>query len=197
MPDGSDLQNTMREKSKKAPYGEHVRLAVKASYQENGGNLALAARTHGVSLTTARRWKQLDNTANHAWDLASTVTQESCGCKTLSRCGKGLAGNSRETLVESLLHDYLGLHKDAVDAVKNQVDDPLRRVDALSRLSQALDRTLRALGKASPELSRLAVASWVLERQAEFVKHHFPHHLPALLELLEPFGEELVREVEK
>ncbi|NGZ06361.1 MAG: DUF1804 family protein [Magnetococcales bacterium] len=108
-----------------------------------------------------------------------------------------LAGAQREQLVSHLLDLYLKLHREAVEAVAGSDLAPLARVDALSRLSQALDRTLRALSKASPELSRLAVAKWVLERQAAFIKTRFPCHLEAFVEILEPFGAELVRETSK
>ena len=97
----------------------------------------------------------------------------------------------RETLALALLEDYLQVHQEAVAAIKADVSDPMARVDALSRLSQALDRTLRSLDKASPVTSRLEVAKRVLERQAAFVNDRFPDHLPAFLEVLEPFGQEL------
>ncbi|MBF0125699.1 MAG: DUF1804 family protein [Magnetococcales bacterium] len=166
-----------------------VRQAVQRSYRENGGNLAQAARAHGVSPSAARRWKQRDQGSNRDWD----GQQEPLGDSV-----NWLAESSRESLVGDLLEDYLALHRDAVEAVKREeVMTPLQRVDALSRLSQALDRTLRALGKASPDLSRLAVARWVLGRQAEFVKTRFPDHLSLFVEILEPFSEELLREIGK
>lgn len=124
--------------------------------------------------------------AAHTTGAAGGVLDQAAGC---------LVGNRRELLVGTLLEEYLGLHREAVAAVKSECFEPLQRVDALSRLSQALDRTLRALGKASPELSRLAVAKWVLERQADFVRQHFPERLELLVEILEPFGEELVQEM--
>ncbi|MBF0179250.1 MAG: DUF1804 family protein [Magnetococcales bacterium] len=159
-----------------------MQQAVRNAYRENGGNLSQAARAHGVSPSAARRWRDKDRAANHDWDHAGAAP-----VNWLAEC-------NRESLVGDLLVEYLGMHMEAMEAVK-RVDEPLERVKSLSQLSQALDRTMRALGKASPELSRLAVAQWVLARLAEFVRHHFPDHLPVLLEILEPFGEALLREV--
>ncbi|MEO5346411.1 MAG: DUF1804 family protein [Magnetococcus sp. YQC-9] len=165
------------------------RERMRAAYQENGGNLAMAARRQGVAESTARRWLKQDRLAGVTWEAEKAHDN-----RMLDRAAGCLVGNRREQLVSALLEDYLDLHKEALAEVKSGVVKPLERVDALSRLSQALDRTLRALGKASPELSRLAIAKWVLERQAEFVKQHYPHHLAAFVEILEPFGDELVRE---
>ncbi len=184
-----DIKASTQSSIKRGRFADTIRQAVQTSYQENGGNLTQAARAHGVSLTSARRWKQHDHATEHDWTLSPPRMQK--------QRANTLAGHNRESLVDGLLEDYLQLHQDAVEAVKQQVDTPLQRVDALSRLSQALDRTLRALDKASPELSRLHIANWVLERQAEFVKTRFPHYLAVFVEVLEPFGAELVREVNK
>ncbi|GAB0055726.1 hypothetical protein SIID45300_00021 [Candidatus Magnetaquicoccaceae bacterium FCR-1] len=161
------------------------RAQVRAAFLESGGNLALAARQHGVAESTARRWRRMDQQEGVPWESQpnGTLLDRAAGC---------LVGNRRERMVSAMLEEYLELHKEAVAAVKNGEVKPLDRVDALSKLSQALDRTLRALGKASPELSRLAIAKWVLERQAEFVRNHHPDWLEMFVEILEPFGEELV-----
>ncbi|HWQ10018.1 MAG TPA: DUF1804 family protein, partial [Holophaga sp.] len=69
----------------------------------------------------------------------------------------------------------------------------LDKAEALSRLSDAYVKTMRCLQKSSPELSRLAVASEVLQHLARFVRERHPQHAGALLQVLEPFGEELVK----
>lgn len=122
----------------------------------------------------------------------ATVTPELFAPLPVSGVGQ------RDALIATLLEDYLRIHLDAVAAVKNKPngEDPVKQVELLARLSLALDRTLRALGKASPRLSRLAVAKEVLERQAEFIKQRFPQHLVVFIEILEPFAREFGREAE-
>ncbi|MBF0416762.1 MAG: DUF1804 family protein [Magnetococcales bacterium] len=161
------------------------RERLRAAFMESGGNLARAARQLGVAESTARHWRRLDQQAGVSWELRGdgALLDRAAGC---------LIGNRRDRIVGAMLEEYLELHKEAVASVKRGEVKPLERVDALSKLSQALDRTLRALGKASPELSRLGVAKWVLERQAEFVRLHYPDYLEMFVEILEPFGEELV-----
>jgi hypothetical protein len=70
---------------------------------------------------------------------------------------------------------------------------PLERAEAMSRLADAYTKTIRAITKSAPELNRLAVASEVLQLLAKFVRDRFPAHAVAFMEVLEPFGEELVK----
>ncbi|MBF0402286.1 MAG: DUF1804 family protein [Magnetococcales bacterium] len=97
-----------------------------------------------------------------------------------------------DQLAEALWGEYLQSHQEAMLAIKEEVTDPLQRVEALSKLSLALDRTFRALDRGGTGCSPLLIARLVLERQAEFIKLRFPAHLPAFLEILEPFGQLLL-----
>lgn len=97
-----------------------------------------------------------------------------------------------DCMAETLLADYLHAHQEAIAAIKSQVSDPLQRVEALSKLSLAMDRTFRALDRGNPEIPPLVIARTLLDRQSEFIKQRFPNHLAAFLEILEPFGHELL-----
>lgn len=104
-----------------------------------------------------------------------------------------LSEEKRKRLLETLLSEFLVLHREAVNAVKEEVTDPLQRVEALTRLSQALDRTLNALVKATPPTSDLTIAQDVLKHQVQFVEENCPQHAAALLAILEPFGTALIQ----
>lgn len=103
-----------------------------------------------------------------------------------------LEGSLWEQMAKTLLDDYLQSHQEAVTAIKTQVSDPLQRVEALSKLSLAMDRTFRALERGNVGPTPLTIAQMVLERQSEFIKQRFSNHLPAFLEILEPFGQALL-----
>ncbi len=103
-----------------------------------------------------------------------------------------LTREKRKALLDKLLEEFLALHKEAMESVKSDISDPIKRVEALTRLSQALDRTLNALVKATPQTPRLAIAQEVLKHQVDFVEASYPEHAAALLEVLTPFGEKLV-----
>jgi hypothetical protein len=104
-----------------------------------------------------------------------------------------LSKQKRKVLLDKLLGEFLVLHKEAMESVKNEITDPIKRVEALTRLSQALDRTLNALIKATPQTANLTIAQDVLKHQVAFVEANFPQHAAALLTILEPFGAELIK----
>ncbi|MBF0357529.1 MAG: DUF1804 family protein [Magnetococcales bacterium] len=104
-----------------------------------------------------------------------------------------LSKEKRKVLLDKLLGEFLTLHKEAMESVKVDVTDPLKRVEALTRLSQALDRTLNALIKATPQTGNLNIAQDVLKHQVAFVEANFPQHAEALLSILEPFGVDLIK----
>jgi hypothetical protein len=104
-----------------------------------------------------------------------------------------LSKEKRKVLLDKLLGEFLTLHKEAMESVKVDVTDPLKRVEALTRLSQALDRTLNALIKATPQTGNLTIAQDVLKHQVTFVETNFPQHAEALLTILEPFGVDLMK----
>jgi hypothetical protein len=104
-----------------------------------------------------------------------------------------LSREKRTILLDKLLSEFLVLHKEAMESVKTEITDPIKRVEALTRLSQALDRTLNALLKATPKTPELTIAKDVLNHQVAFVQANFPQQAPALLTILEPFGAELIQ----
>ncbi|MBF0448161.1 MAG: DUF1804 family protein [Magnetococcales bacterium] len=99
----------------------------------------------------------------------------------------------RQHQLDRLLGEFLVLHTEAMASVKEEVQDPIKQVEALTRLSQALDRTVNALVKATPPPPCLTIARDVLQKQVVFVERRFPQHAQALLAILEPFGEELIK----
>jgi hypothetical protein len=99
----------------------------------------------------------------------------------------------RKVLLDRILGEFLVVHKEAMESVKEEVVDPIKRVEALTKLSQALDKTINALVKAAPQTPHLTIAQSVLKHQVTFVETNFPHHAEVLLIILEPFGEELIQ----
>ncbi|MEY2686741.1 MAG: hypothetical protein RL375_939, partial [Pseudomonadota bacterium] len=59
--------------------------------------------------------------------------------------------------------------------------------------SDSFNKTMSAFKRLSPELNRHAIALDALQRLASFAQQRYPKHVGALLEMLEPFGEELAK----
>lgn len=158
-----------------------IRAKVRAAYVHDRMPLEAAAERHGISYPTARRWKSDAENNGDDWERARSAAR--------------LAGDGVQHVAQMILEDYLHLHQATVEGVKSADNiAPLAKAEVLSRLADAFTKTMSAVGKASPELSRLAVATDVLQRLAKYVGSNHPHLAEALLEVLEPFAADLARD---
>lgn len=133
-----------------------------------------------VPRSTANRWKQEAKNAGDDWDTA--------------RAAVAMGDENFSQLSKKLLEDYLVMHQAVVDEIK--ADKELKaagKVTALASLTDSFNKTMAALRRIAPELNRHAVALDALQRLANFAQQRYPHNVPALLEMLEPFGEELAK----
>lgn len=157
-----------------------TRKAVRAGYVYQRLALDVAAASHGVSASTAQRWRMEAAREGDDWDKA--------------RAASSLAGEGRELLARQVLEDYLRQHQAALVALDGDEKVPaLARAEALAKLADSFNKVMAAHARLQPELSRLAVAMEVLQRMACFISERYPQHAASFLEVLEPFGGELSR----
>lgn len=164
-------------------HGDGARADLRKAYIYDRLELPAAADKVGISLSTARRWKSDADVDGDDWEKARTAAR--------------LAGDGRQSVAEMILNDYLILHQSCIEDVKASTTiDPLKKAEVLSRLADAFNKTMAAVGKASPELSRLAVATDVIQRLAAFIKRKKPtvEVLEFLIDTLEEFTVELSRD---
>lgn len=153
---------------------------LRAAYVYDRLSLEAAADRVGISAATARRWKSRAEAEGDDWERARSAAR--------------LAGDGAQTIAQMILEDYLLLHQATVEGIKGDpMLPPIQKAETLSRLADAWTKTMAAVGKASPELSRLAVATDVLQRLAKHVGEQHPHLAEALLEVLEPFAADLAK----
>jgi hypothetical protein len=112
-------------------------------------------------------------------------------CWAKARQAARMASGGLGDLTAELLEDFALLFQSTVEQIKDAEVDPLKKAEAISRLSDAYTKTMRAAAKGAPEIGRLAIALEVLDALAKFVRAHHPEHAEALIEVLEPFGQEL------
>jgi transposase-like protein len=156
-----------------------MKQRVRALYVHEAQGLEQAAQKLKISPRTASRWKQDALDDGDDWDKA--------------RAASMLAGEGAESVSRVVLEEFLKLFQSTLDEVTREKLKPLEKAEAMSRLADAYTKTIRAVQKSAPELNRLAVASEVLQLLAKFVRDQFPAHAAAFMEVLEPFGEELVK----
>ena len=70
---------------------------------------------------------------------------------------------------------------------------PAVKVDMLASLADAYNKLMAASRRLMPETDKLAVAQDTLKRLADFTRTKQPKHAAALIEVLEPFADELAR----
>lgn len=160
-------------------YSESVKAEVRAAFIR-GQPLKGAAQLKGVPYETARAWKRRSKDEGDCWDTARAANHISAG---------GI-----KALTSEIIEDFVHLFKSTIDEIKNAENmQASQKAEAIARLSDSYQKTVKAAGMSNPELSRLAIAMDVLQRQAEYIRRKAPHMQEAFLLILEPFSKELSR----
>ncbi|WP_394789087.1 DUF1804 family protein [Rhodoferax sp.] len=142
--------------------------------------LEAACKKLAVPRSTANRWKAEAAEQGDDWDTA--------------RAAIGLGDENFSSLSKKLLEDYLLQHQATMDLLREAKDmGPRDRADTLASMSDSFNKTMNSFKRLAPELNKQAVQLDVLQRFATFAQTRFPKNVPALLEMLEPFGEELAK----
>lgn len=148
------------------------------AYVQNRQALPVIAISLDVPEGTLRRWKTDAAAAGDDWDVA--------------RSAQMMRGEGFEAVVSAAVEDFTVMFQATMEALRdNDQMSPAERVKAMASLSDAFNKMIGAAGRASPRLSRLAIATDVIKRFAEFVQAEFPQHSSVFLDVLEPFGQEL------
>nr|DAI24793.1 MAG TPA: Protein of unknown function (DUF1804) [Caudoviricetes sp.] len=160
-------------------YDIRRRNEVKKYFVHKQMPMTQAAKLAGVPVNTARRWKDLAYEAGDDWEKL--------------RAAFALSSGSRDDLMKTIINDYVICHQAIMESLKSPDNDMTakEKVEALTSLADGFSKTMKSAGQASPELSKLAVANDIIQLLGEFVQKHYPQHIPAFLEILEPFGEEV------
>lgn len=135
------------------------------------------AVTLGVSEATVGRWKKAAKEAGDDWDKA--------------RSAHVLAGEGVEVVVSTVVEDFMIQAQSILDEIKDGNHTAPEKVSMLVALSDAMTKMAASAKRFAPRVSELGVAQDVMAKMLEFVREEFPHHAPAILEIIEPFGARL------
>lgn len=161
-------------------HGDDVRRAVRGDYVFNQLGLEVAAAKNGVPHATVRNWKRADKEMGDDWDKA--------------RSAQMIAGGGIEDVVRQTLAVVVQQVQATLEMIQNSSDmKPEAKVQALASLADAYNKIMAVSRKLMPETDKLAVATDVAKRLADFVRANYPQHAPAFAEILGPFGDELAR----
>lgn len=140
---------------------------------------ATISMTLGISQATFGRWKKASKENGDDWDIARSASL--------------MAGEGIETVVSSVVEDFMIMAQSLLDDIKNGELALDQKVKHLVALADAMTKMTASAGKLAPKISELGVAQDVMQYLVEFVRENFPQHITAILEIIEPFGEQLAR----
>lgn len=161
-------------------HGEESRRAVRAAYVFDQLSLEVAAAKHDVPYATVRNWKRAGKELGDDWDKA--------------RGAQMIAGGGIEDVVRQTLGIVVQQVQATVQAIQDAEDmPPETKVAMLASLADAYNKLMAASRRLMPETDKLAVATDVVKRLAEFTRTRHPKHAAALIEVMEPFADELAR----
>lgn len=161
-------------------HGEDTRRAVKAAFVFDQLSLEMAALKAGVPIATARNWKRSAKQAGDDWDKA--------------RGAQLIAGGGIEDIVRQMIAAVVQQAQSTMESIQADIEiPPGDRVKMITSLADSLNKMVAAGKRFMPETDKLAVATDVAKRMAEFVREHYPQHAAAFAEILGPFGDELAR----
>lgn len=155
---------------------------VRKSYVFDGLSLASCAMLADISYGTAQRWKNVAKDQGDDWDKV--------------RVAYTMAGSDIEDLGRQILTDFIVQFKTTMDKVRE--DEGLsstQRVELLTSLSDSYNKAISANKKIMPETNKLAVALQVVEMLSKYIAEHKPELLTVFMEVLEPFGVLLDKEL--
>ena len=132
----------------------------------------------GVPPTTIRRWKSDALRKGDDWGVA--------------RSANLIAGQGLEAVVMTVVEDFVMLTHASMDDIKGSTSDVDTKVKQLASLADSMTKAVAAAARVTPKISELGVAQDVLQRMSSFVAENYPQHADAFLEILEPFGHEIV-----
>jgi hypothetical protein len=161
-------------------HGDDARRAVRAAYVFDQLALEAAAAKCGIPYDTVRNWKREGKKLGDDWDKA--------------RSAQMIAGGGIEDVVRQTLGIVVQQVQATVQAIQEATDmPPGEKVQMLASLADAYNKLMAASRKMMPETDKLAVATDVVKRLAEFTRTKHPKHASALIEVLEPFADELAK----
>lgn len=158
-----------------------LRAKLRATYVHDRLNMELAAEKVGVSYATARRWKSDAENEGDDWEKARSVAR--------------ISADGMQTVAQMLAADFVPVHQSVMEEIRSAAGvDPLKKAEALAKLADAVTKTAAAIGRFSPEMSRLAAANDCMKAFGEFVMAEHPHLAEGLLEAMEAFIPVLTKE---
>lgn len=156
---------------------DDIKRRARSDYVNRRMQQSTIAAAYGISEATIGRWKKAAKEKGDDWDKARTAHV--------------LAGEGIETVVSSVVEDFMIQAQAILDEIKEGQHTTQEKVAMLVSLSDAMTKMTSSARKLAPKISELGVAQDVMAKLLDFVRENFPQHAQVILEIIEPFGERL------
>ncbi|WP_299165817.1 DUF1804 family protein [uncultured Tateyamaria sp.] len=153
------------------------RRKIRSDYVNRRMAATTIATIHKISASTVGRMKKAAKADGDDWDIARTATV--------------IAGEGLDVVVSTVVEDFMILAQGLLEEVKDEQVSNEDKIKHLINLSDATVKMTAAAARLAPKISELGVAQSVVQQLLEFVRENFPHHSNAILEIIEPFGDQL------
>lgn len=156
-------------------YSSNVRRQVRDLYIQKRATIPTISVMLDVPQGTLARWKADAKKDGDDWDMA--------------RAAAVMADDGFDAVVSAAVESFTIMFQTTMEQIQDAGDiEPATKVKLMASLSDAFNKMINAAGRASPSLSKLAIASEVLAKMADFIHEDFAEHAEAFVEILEPFG---------
>ncbi|MGH1577718.1 DUF1804 family protein [Planktotalea sp.] len=161
-------------------YSKQTRTKARALYVHSRLTIPAIAVNLDVAQGTVSRWKADARGYGDDWDIArSAATME---------------GEGFDKLVSDAVEGFTVMFQVTMEQIQQATDmQPADKAKMMASLADSFNKMINSAGRAAPNLSKLGIATEVLQKLAEFVQGDFPKHQEAFLEILEPFGLEIAK----
>lgn len=161
-------------------YSKETRAKARALYVFSRYSLPTIAVSLDVAAGTIARWKADARGSGDDWDIA--------------RSAATMQGEGFDKLVSDAVEGFTVMFQATMEQIQQAEDMmPSDKAKMMASLADSFNKMINSAGRASPNLSKLGIATEVLQKLAEFIRENFPKHQDAFLEVLEPFGLEVAK----
>lgn len=161
-------------------YSKETRTKARGLYVHSRMSLPTISVTLDVPSGTIARWKTDAKGHGDDWDIARSAAL--------------MAGEGFEKLVSEAVEGFTIMFQATMDQIRDAEElMPADKTKMMASLADSFNKMVNSAGRASPKLSKLGVATEVLQHLAGFIRDEFPQHGEAFVEILEPFGYEIAK----
>lgn len=163
-------------------YDQSIKDAVRAAYVYKCLDLKDSARLNDIRYQTARSWKNAAYDLGDDWDVARNAARM-------------VNGGGLNEITNVLIENFAVMSQTLLEEVNNGDMPATAKVDIMSKLQDAYSKLVSSAAKSGSKVAPLAVAMQVIKMLTEFIKEHYPEHAITFMEILEPFGQKVAKEI--